>query len=209
LTDFLIYTMADPPPTSVSTSTDRLSSRPVKKRALTPASAQAASLDALFARPDKPVEIPTSGASNARELAPPPEIVTNVQGSSSGAGSGEFHVYKASRRREYERIRLMDEEVERETKEREWKAKQEELGKRDETKTSRNKAKREKAKLRKEMAKKGVGQSQDGSVKKGLPKAPRRKDDGNDNDKDSFTGEVKAVDEDSAAGIVIHDDDDF
>ena len=34
----------------------------------------------------------------------------NVQGSSAGAGSGEFHVYKESRRREYERIQLMEEE---------------------------------------------------------------------------------------------------
>lgn len=33
----------------------------------------------------------------------------NVQGSSAGAGSGEFHVYKQSRRREYERLKLMDE----------------------------------------------------------------------------------------------------
>lgn len=35
----------------------------------------------------------------------------NVQGSSAGAGSGEFHVYKASRRREYERLQLMEEEA--------------------------------------------------------------------------------------------------
>ena len=32
----------------------------------------------------------------------------NVQGSSAGAGSGEFHVYKQSRRREYERLKIMD-----------------------------------------------------------------------------------------------------
>ena len=35
----------------------------------------------------------------------------NVQGSSAGAGSGEFHVYKASRRREYERLKIMEEEA--------------------------------------------------------------------------------------------------
>ena len=33
----------------------------------------------------------------------------NVQGSSAGAGSGEFHVYKQNRRREYERLKLMEE----------------------------------------------------------------------------------------------------
>ena len=34
----------------------------------------------------------------------------NVTGSSAGAGSGEFHVYKQQRRREYERIQLMEEQ---------------------------------------------------------------------------------------------------
>ena len=37
-------------------------------------------------------------------------MMKNVQGSSAGAGSGEFHVYKASRRREYERLKIMEEE---------------------------------------------------------------------------------------------------
>jgi hypothetical protein len=38
-------------------------------------------------------------------------MMKNVQGSSAGAGSGEFHVYKASRRREYERLKIMDEQT--------------------------------------------------------------------------------------------------
>lgn len=38
-------------------------------------------------------------------------MMKNVQGSSAGAGSGEFHVYKASRRREYERLKLMEDEA--------------------------------------------------------------------------------------------------
>jgi hypothetical protein len=37
----------------------------------------------------------------------PVEMMKNVQGSSAGAGSGEFHVYKQSRRREYERLKIM------------------------------------------------------------------------------------------------------
>ena len=35
-------------------------------------------------------------------------MVKNVQGSASAAGSGEFHVYKHSRRREYERLKMME-----------------------------------------------------------------------------------------------------
>ena len=37
----------------------------------------------------------------------------NVQGSSAGAGSGEFHVYKASRRREYERLKLLEDAMQK------------------------------------------------------------------------------------------------
>ncbi|KAL7417852.1 hypothetical protein BDY24DRAFT_373108 [Mrakia frigida] len=40
-------------------------------------------------------------------------MMKNVQGSSAGAGSGEFHVYKQNRRREYERLKLMDEKAAR------------------------------------------------------------------------------------------------
>ncbi|KAK4111191.1 DUF1168-domain-containing protein, partial [Canariomyces notabilis] len=94
------------------TKTDPLTTRPVKKsrRALSPTSAQAATLSALFSNPDQEIRIPPPAASSRKPLPPPPEIVTNVQGSSAGAGSGEFHVYKAARRREYERLRRMEEE---------------------------------------------------------------------------------------------------
>ena len=103
-------------PDSVPTSADPRSHRPTKKRALSPTSSQAASVSALFARPDAAPLIPElSSAVAARRAAAAgsgaPEIVANVQGSSAGAGSGEFHVYKAARRREYERLRAMDDEV--------------------------------------------------------------------------------------------------
>lgn len=42
-----------------------------------------------------------------KTLRAPQEMMKNVQGSAAGAGSGEFHVYKASRRREYERLKIM------------------------------------------------------------------------------------------------------
>lgn len=209
--------MSEPGPDSVPTSQDKRSRRPIKKRALTPVSQHAEKLDALFAHPEKQIALPPSSReiSAASRLMPPPDIVTNVQGSSAGAGSGEFHVYKASRRREYERIRVMEEEVIKEEADREWEAKQTALKKKEEAKTNKNKAKRDKAKARKEAMKTGTGSS-NGDAKKiekklGPHKGAnevRRSEDEAENDTENgrpLTGfQVKAVDE---IGIVIHDDD--
>jgi hypothetical protein len=68
-------------------------------------------LERLLKDPAKPAHIPAP--SKEKTLRPAREMMKNVQGSSAGAGSGEFHVYKASRRREYERIKMMEEEVEK------------------------------------------------------------------------------------------------
>lgn len=57
-------------------------------------------------------------------------------------------MYKASRRREYERLRLMDEEVRKEEADREFEAQREERRKEDEEKLKKNRARREKAKMR-------------------------------------------------------------
>lgn len=64
-------------------------------------------LDKLLKDPAKPVHIPAPP--KEKTVRPAREMMKNVQGSSAGAGSGEFHVYKASRRREYERLKMMDE----------------------------------------------------------------------------------------------------
>ncbi|KAK5126069.1 hypothetical protein LTR85_011424 [Meristemomyces frigidus] len=147
--------MSEPIPESIPTSADRRSNRPTKKRALnTPTSQQSQQVEALFAHPDREIALPNGTLTKSRGAAPP-EIVANVQGSSAGAGSGEFHVYKASRRRENERLRVMDEEVAKEKANAEFEAKQEELRKADEEKLSKNRAKREKARMRKQKGKGG------------------------------------------------------
>ena len=65
-------------------------------------------LERLLKDPSKPAFIPPPP--KEKTIRPPKDMMKNVQGSSAGAGSGEFHVYKANRRREYERVKLMEEQ---------------------------------------------------------------------------------------------------
>lgn len=64
--------MSEPIPESVPTSQDPRSKRPLKRRALTPVSQQASQVDALFARPERDINIP-DGATGSKHstLAPP------------------------------------------------------------------------------------------------------------------------------------------
>ncbi|KAK5727755.1 hypothetical protein LTR17_012517 [Elasticomyces elasticus] len=208
--------MSENIPESIPTSSSRTSHRPTKKRALnTPLSQQSASVEALFANPDREINIPSTSSALSRSLAPPPEIVTNVQGSSAGAGSGEFHVYKASRRREYERLRAMDEEVEREEADKEFEASRAEARRKEEEVLARNRAKREKAKMRaSKKAKGGKGGGEggemevDGVVKKkvGARKIVPPGGLGGEGAADGAEGNGQAVVEDGG-GITFHDDD--
>jgi len=142
--------MSEPIPESIPTSHDPRSKRPTKRRALTPVSEHAATLEALFAKPDQEIRIPSTNNSLAAHSSnQPPEIVANVQGSSAGAGSGEFHVYKASRRREYERLRAMDEEVRKEKDGEDFDKERKEREEKDREKTRKNREKREKMKAEK------------------------------------------------------------
>lgn len=192
---------------SIPTSSDRRSKRPTKKRALTPVSAQAANVDALFAKPDQEIRIPSSSTSNPRRtMAAPPEIVTNVQGSSAGAGSGEFHVYKASRRREYERLRQMDEEVRQEKEMEVFEKVKEERERKDDEKTRRNREKREKMKARKAKAKGAAAAAHQGGQKNGakVPRVVVSRD--NDDDVDIQVEDTPDIPAEEPKGIVIEED---
>ncbi|KAL9120603.1 MAG: hypothetical protein Q9187_002840 [Circinaria calcarea] len=208
--------MSEPIPESIPTSQDPRSKRPTKRLALTPTTQQATQLSALFAKPDREIPLPTSSAlttanHRSHNFPPPPEIVANVQGSSAGAGSGEFHVYKASRRREYERLRLMDEEVKREKADAEFEKEREEKKRRDEAKTSKNKARREKLKARK--GEKGQVKEKSGEEMPGVEATRKEdflgklgngvssKDDGGEITTDAVPSNPEEI------GVTIHDDD--
>lgn len=92
--------------TTMSTQTSEVVP-PVNRHKLTAVERQRAQLDKLLKDPTKTAYVPPPP--KEKSIRPAREMMKNVQGSSAGAGSGEFHVYKASRRREYERLSLLEE----------------------------------------------------------------------------------------------------
>ncbi|KAE9411434.1 DUF1168-domain-containing protein [Gymnopus androsaceus JB14] len=117
---------------------------PVNRHKLTAVERQRAQLDKLLKDPTKAAYVPPPP--KEKSIRPAREMMKNVQGSSAGAGSGEFHVYKASRRREYERLSLLEEASRKETEDAEFKRKREEAEANAEAKTAKNRAKRQKKK---------------------------------------------------------------
>lgn len=165
--------MASVPPKSASVSSPH---PPAKKpRTDDPSRSQAKAIDALFAK-NPTITTPSALAKRtASSLPAPPEIVQNVQGSSAGAGSGEFHVYKASRRREYERLKLMEEEAQREEDEKAWAFKRGEQEKADQAKLGKNQKRRAKQRERKEKKAGTEGDGANGGKKMGANPAMKRK----------------------------------
>ncbi|KAF8630649.1 hypothetical protein AX15_002799 [Amanita polypyramis BW_CC] len=144
--------------TNPSTSTNP----PTHHHAVTPLEKQRSQLERLLKDPSKPAFIPPPP--KEKTIRPPRDMMKNVQGSSAGAGSGEFHVYKASRRREYERIKAMEEEAREEATNAEFEKKRREAEEQAGAKTAKNRAKRQK---KKERAKaKGNGESREGPTVK-------------------------------------------
>ncbi|PVF96717.1 DUF1168-domain-containing protein [Serendipita vermifera] len=101
-------------------------------------------LEKLMKDPSKPVVLPA--APKEKTVRAPREMIKNVQGSSAGAGSGEFHVYKASRRREYERLKIMEDQKTKEEVTAESERRRKEREEEADAKTAKNRAKRQKRK---------------------------------------------------------------
>ncbi|ORZ01810.1 hypothetical protein BCR41DRAFT_363438, partial [Lobosporangium transversale] len=109
-----------------------------KKHHLTLLELQKQKLDKLLEKIDKPVHIPERPGKKTGAPKEPKNYVKNVQGSSAGAGSGEFHVYRAGRRREYARLKNMELESKQEREQREYEERMEAKRREDEEKTERN-----------------------------------------------------------------------
>jgi hypothetical protein len=118
-------------------------------------------------------------------------------------------VYKASRRREYERLRAMDEEVKGEKEAEEFEKQKREREERDREKTRKNREKREKMKARKGKGKgDGVAGGDEGAkgVGGGTSKGPRVDVNADEAVQDAANGNG-VVDATQEAGLIIHDDD--
>lgn len=149
-------------------STTSTTTEPSKRHAATPLDKQRAQLEKLLKDPAKPAYIPPPP--KEKTVRPAREMMKNVQGSSAGAGSGEFHVYKASRRREYERLKGMEDQSKKEIEQREFEQRRQEREQALDAKTAKNRAKRlkkkERAKATSSETPKADGQADDGPIKK-------------------------------------------
>ncbi|XP_070782103.1 PRKR-interacting protein 1 homolog [Enoplosus armatus] len=120
--------------------------------AKTPAEEQRLKLERLMRNPDKLAPIPD----RPKEWNPraPPEFVRDVMGSSAGAGSGEFHVYRHLRRREYQRQDFLDKMADKHNEDLEYLDKVEQNKQAADERTEKRRKKREKLKQKKLTAKK-------------------------------------------------------
>ncbi|KAJ7497343.1 DUF1168-domain-containing protein [Mycena latifolia] len=153
----------------MSSSTEpSVSTGPVNRHAPTAVERQRSQLDRLLKDPVKPAFVPPPP--KEKTIRPPREMMKNVQGSSAGAGSGEFHVYKASRRREYERLKLLEETSQKEAETAAFERKRREAEDLAESKTAKNRAKRQKKKERSKTkgstTENGQGENDDAPMKK-------------------------------------------
>ncbi|KAJ3043017.1 hypothetical protein HDV00_005924 [Rhizophlyctis rosea] len=146
-------------------------------------------LERLMKRVDKPIHLP-AGKSEAKVKAPK-EFVRNVQGSSAGAGSGEFHVYRALRRKEYARQKMMDEEAKQDEEQRAFHEKLAAMKAEDDARMAKKREKRKKRKGGKQGGK-------DGNKKAKTDAAGAAKSAGSEGDgKEQSGGESSGEEEDA------------
>ncbi|CAL1534321.1 unnamed protein product [Lymnaea stagnalis] len=130
----------------------------------TPVDLQRLKLEKLMKNPTKEVIIPEK----SKEKSPraPLEFIRNIWGSSAGAGSGDFHVYRGVRRREYARQKFIKEMGEKDELDVEYKKRLEQHKLEAEERTAKKRAKRLKKKQKlkaKKFKKNNTGEHKGGS----------------------------------------------
>lgn len=112
-------------------------------------------IEKFMENPDRPIELPDTSMSLGRKYQPP-DFVRNVMGSSAGAGSGEFHVYRHLRRKEMTRLKDMEESAVADELNAEYRMKLDEMKRKAEERTAKKRLKREKKKKLKSKKKDNV-----------------------------------------------------
>lgn len=116
--------------------------------------AQRRKIEKMMANPDKFMDLP--GTSMSSKKYEPPDFVRNVMGSSAGAGSGEFHVYRHLRRKELSRLKEMEAMSQNVKLDSEFKLKLEEMKQRAKERTLKKKMKRDRKRQRDKKVKRGL-----------------------------------------------------
>ncbi|CAH8494679.1 unnamed protein product [Schistosoma turkestanicum] len=98
-------------------------------------------IERYFAHPEEAIVTPE--LSQPQLPKPPPEFVRNVWGSAAGVGSGDFHIYRGIRRREYTRLEMIEKTAEEERLDKEFQMKQQALSDLAAEKTAKKRAKRQ------------------------------------------------------------------
>jgi len=135
-------------------------------------------LEKLMANPDKPVNIPARRVDHDVNRAP--EFNHNVMGSSAGAGSGEFHLYRQMRRKERNRVAQLNYRRKRDELDDEFKQKLDDNERLAAEKTEKKRLKRSKKKQSKKRKKEEVEELKDSSDSESDPE-----DDTDDKDKNA------------------------
>ena len=109
------------------------------------------------------------------------EFVYNVMGSSAGAGSGEFHVYRQIRRKENARQKIMGDQKAKDDQNDEYHAKIEENEREADERTAKKRAKRQKQKEKMKQKQKEKNKKQKTEE---APKKEEKKESSEDSESD-------------------------
>jgi len=164
----------------MDSSTKKKDGKPFEKKVVVPRTAshqQKYKLEKLLKNPTKPAFIPDRPTEKLPRVFNPPEFVRNIWGSSAGAGSGDFHVYRGVRRREYARQKFLKEKYAKDDLDEEFQKRLKEHKTAALDKTAKKRAKR--------LKKKGKQKN----VKRSKPSASTENQDSDDEDEEDDENE--------------------